>query len=306
MQRITANPGGQIQPSIYGDWIVWADNRVGLQLDLWGFNLNRGLEVQLTDTTQDDARPLVSGNWVVYTDDRVSEDQVNLRLLDLTSYATVQLSNFESAKMDPSVASGKLVWVDGRSGEDRVRIADLPNLQPVFDNNNTVPVTDEMVTLQGDAFTLLELWNRQAGVMEIRRYTALVPSPVAEAAIWTGAASGTNFALEAGTFLWVEFDDTRILDLGRTGCDPVDLPVGISALGLTCFPDGFTAYQAIDDLGAGNVNALRVLDAKSGRWSVASLLATGEPLGENFAIPRVGVLLLDMAAPVSQWQPGGE
>jgi hypothetical protein len=134
----------------------------------------------------------------------------------------------------------------------------------------------------------------------------LVPAPIAEAATWTGAATGTNFALQAGTFLWVEFDDTRILDLGHASCDPVDLPLGVSALGLTCFPDGFTAYQAISDLGAANVNALRVLDSKTGRWSVASVLPTGEALGEDFDIPRVGVLLLDMAAPVNQWQPGGE
>jgi len=302
--RITSDPTGQIQPAIYDQWIVWADNRQGLQLDLWGFNLKRGVEVQLTATPQDESQPFLSGKWVAYTDDRADPDRPNLRLLDLDSLATVQLTNFESTKIGPSVASGKLVWVDGRSGDDRVRIAALPDLQPVFDNNNAVVVTDAMVALKGDAFALLELWNREAGVTEIRRYTSLVPTPVAEAATWAGSPTGTNFALEAGSFLWVEFDSTRILDLGHADCGPVDLPAGISALGLACFPDDFSAYEAIADLGPANVNALRVLNSATGRWLVAAVHASGNVFGEDFEIPRVGVLLLDLSAPVSQWQPG--
>ena len=68
-----------------------------------------------------------------------------------------------------------------------------------------------MVGEQSDAFSLLELWNREAGVSEIRRYTSLLPAPVAETATWSGSATGTNFGLEAGEFLWVEFEENRIL-----------------------------------------------------------------------------------------------
>jgi beta propeller repeat protein len=304
VRRITTNAGGQIQPTIFDDWIVWADNRAGLQLDLFGFNLRRGVEAQLTATPQDEASPSLAGDWVAYTDDKANEDEVDLRLLDLTSLASVQLTNFESTKSGPSLAAGKLVWVDGRTGVDRVRIADMPDLQPVFDNNNAIVVTGTMVTEQHDAYTLLELWNREAGVTEVRRYSSLLPTPVSEAATWDGAASGTNFALEAGAFLWVEFGGNRILDLGNTDCSAVDLPAGVSALALTCFPDEFSAYRAIREIGASNVKALRALDARSGRWSVATVSPAGEPFGEDFAIPRVGVLLIDMQAPVAQWRPG--
>lgn len=303
-RRITSNPAGQIQPAIFDDWIVWADNRSGLQLDLYGFNLKRGVELPLTATPQDEAWPFVNGDWVVYTDDKANEDKVDLKLLDLTSLASVQLTNFESRKAAPGIASGKLVWIDGRTGNDRVRVADLPDLQPVFDNNNAVVVTDAMAGEIGDAFTLLTLWNREAGVNEVRRYSALLPSPTSETAQWTGVPGGANFALESGDFLWVEFDTERILDLGAAACSPVDVPAGISTVSLTCFPDGYTAYKAVQDLGVDNVKALRLLNAKAGRWSVATVLPTGVPLGEDFMIPRVSVLLLDMQAPVAQWVPG--
>lgn len=305
VQRITNDPGGQIQPTLSGNWIVWADNRAGLQLDLYGYNLKRGVEIPLTATAQDESVPYISGGWVVYTDDKASASEPDLKLLSLDSLASVQLTNYRSGKSGPSIASGKLVWADDRTGNGRVRIADLPDLQPVFDNNNLVVVTDNMVAEQGDAFTLLGLWNAEAGVNELRRYTTLLPSPVSESATWSGsAASGTNFPLVEGEFLWVEFDSMQILDLGDAGCAPVDLPVGTSSLALTCFPDGFTAFEAIQDLGPANVKAMRLLDSRNGRWSVATVLPTGELRGEDFAIPRVGVLLLDLQAPVAQWTPG--
>ena len=310
VQRITSNPAGQIQPTLYEHWVVWADNRNGLQLDLWGYNLKRGVELQLTDTPQDESQPFSQGKWVVYTDDRANEDLPALRLLDLDSLSTVQLTNFESMKSAPAIAAGQLIWTDARSGDERIRIAELPSLQPVFDNNNAVVITAEMVANQVDAFTLLELWNREADVTRIARYTSLLPAPVEESASWSGSAAvGTNFALQPGGFLWVEFDNARVLDLGAAECDPVDLPSGVSALASSCFPDSYSAFDVLRDLGS-DINAIRLLDSRSGRWAVARTLATGEIIGEDFAIPRVGLVLLDLDAPVNQWQPatlgGGE
>ncbi|MFQ5514852.1 MAG: hypothetical protein ACE5FG_10460 [Myxococcota bacterium] len=303
VRRITQDPGGQIQPTIDDQWIVWADNRAGLQLDLYGFNLKRGVEVQLTDTPQDEARPAANAGWVVYTDDLADGTNVDLRLLYLPSLASLQLTNFESEKQKPSLASGRLVWVDKRSGDERVMVGSVPDLQPVFDNNSAVVVTADMAALHGDAFSLLELWQAEAGVTQLSRFTNLLPTPVSETASWSASATGDNFPLVPGSFLWVEFGDSEILDLGHESCGAVDLAAGISALSYTCFPDRYTAYQAIRELGIANVNAIRVLDSSTGRWTVASVSA-GNLIGENFTIPRVTVVLLDLKAARPQWTPG--
>lgn len=304
VQRITDNPGGQIQPAIYGHWIVWADNRVGSQLDLFGFNLKRGVEIQLTDTPFDESRPYIGGEWVAYTEDSPGGLNRNLRLLNLNNLASVQATNIESPKDRPAFGSTKLVWTDQGSGEDRVLFGTLPDLQPVFDNRNTVAVTAGMVNFLGDAFSLLELWNQEAGVAEITRYTSLLPTPVAETAVWNGVqATGSNFALQEGGFLWVKFDDTQILDLGQNACSGVALAAGVNAFSYTCFPDGYSAYDLIRELGVGAVNAVRALDSDTGQWTVASV-ADGRPVGEDFDIPTISVMMLDMAQTVPSFTPG--
>lgn len=304
--RITNDPAAQIQPTIFEHWIVWADNRAGSQLDLYGFNLKRGVEVQITDTPQNEARPHLNGRWLAYTEDSTGAGNENLRLLHLSNLAVVQLTNMATAKDKPSTASGKLVWQDRIGHRDRILAGSLPDLQPVFENANVVAVTPGMVAFQHDAFTLLELWNAHAGVTEITRYTSLLPTPVAQAALWqSGAPSGDNFPLQAGGLLWVTFESGRTLELGSDACDPIDLSAGVNAFSYGCFPDRYSAYQLIREIGLSNVNAIRVLDSESGRWVVASV-ADGEPVGADFEIPRVAAVFIDMNVPIAQWQPGQE
>ena len=148
------------------------------------------------------------------------------------------------------MASSTLVWVDLRSGHHQVMAGPVPDLQPVFNNRNTVAVTRGMIDTQADAYTLLGLWNAQAGVSEITRYTSLLPQPVAESATWSsGGPVGTNFALEAGSFLWVRFNDEKILDLGQSSCTALSLAAGINVFSYACFPDSYSAYRLILELG---------------------------------------------------------
>jgi beta propeller repeat protein len=303
LRRVTVNPAGQYWPAISDEWIVWSDNR-STQLDLYGFNRVRGTEVRLTQTPENERRPHVNGKWVAYEEDAGGASNVNIRLLSLANLASAQLTNYRSLKELPSTASGRLVWVDSRSGVRQAMIGDLPDLQPVFDNRNMVAVTPGMVAHLQDAYQLLTVWNREAGITEITRYTALLPQPAAESVSWVaGAPAGGNFTLVPGTFLWVKFGDTKILDLGTTDCAPLDLGAGASVFGYSCFPDRFSAYRLIRQLGAATVKAVRLLDAETGRWTVASVTG-GLIAGEDFPIPRIAVLMLDLNAPVTGWRPG--
>ncbi len=55
-------------------------------------------------------------------------------------------------------------------------------------------------------------------------------------------------------------------------------------------------------MGAGNVNAVRLLDAYSGRWRAVEV-EDGSLVGADFPIPEVALLLVDLEAPVTQWRP---
>lgn len=303
VSRITDNPAGQYYPVIYEQWIIWADNR-NTQFDLYGYNLLRDAEIQLTSTPEDEKRPKVIGEWVVYSEDSAGELNTNLRMLSLSNLAAIQLTNIESEKEKPSTASGKLIWTDSRNGVKQIMIGSIPDLYPVFNNQNTVAVTEGMVSNLQDAYTLLGLWNTEAGVAAITKYTSLIPTVVSETATWdSGQPAGNNFNLEAGSFLWVRFDQAHILDLGQGACSHIDLVSGINVFSYTCFPDQYTAYKLIREIGEDKINALRILDSDTGRWLVVSVV-NDKIAGENFNIPRIAVVMMDMKTSINSWKPG--
>jgi beta propeller repeat protein len=299
--RITSDSGAQHHPVIDRHWIVWGDTRSGAQNDLYGFNLKRGAEIQLTDTPEDEVRPCINGEWVVYTEDSSGPLTNNIRMLSFASLSQLQLTNGPSAKDRACMTSGHIIWEDGA----RVLSGALPNVQPVYNNRTPVVVTPEMVAYQQDAFTLLSVWNRDGSVSEVTRYVTLGPNPVTETATWNGSAAvGDNFPLQAGDFLWIRFRARNVLDLGGGGKDPVDLVAGSNILSACFFPDKYTSYRLVESLGVANVNTAHILDSASGKWQATSVV-NGNIIGDNFPIPRVAVVMLDLKNPVTNWIPDG-
>ncbi len=303
-RRITDDPGGQYHPVIFDHWIVWQDNRHG-QSDLYGYNLKRGVEVRLTNTPEDETHPAITGSWVVYVEDSAGESLRNLRLLHLDNLASVQLTNLASAKENPAVADGRVIWIDRPEGDiGKVMAGTLPDLQAVFNNHNTVVVTGGMVDTRKDAYGLLSHWHRQAGVVAVRRYAQLLPTLVTETASWSNdGPAGDNFSLREGDFIWVRFHDARILDLGRKGCAAIDLVDGVNVISYSCFPDGYTAYQLVRELGPANINTLRVLDSRGGQWRSA-VVVNGALIGEDFPIMPLSVIMIDSRGDHAGWIPG--
>ncbi|WP_372846717.1 hypothetical protein, partial [Pontiella sp.] len=147
-----------------------------------------------------------------------------------------------------------------------------------------------------------ERWNSAVGVTEISRFTSMVPNLVQETASWSGGATGDNFPLVEGDFLWVRFGDAYVADMGASSLESIDLQAGVNVVSLTDFPQPCTAHRLMRGLGLGNVRALRMLDPASGRWFAAEV-RQGELLGYDFAIPASAVLLVDMRQAVNDWRP---
>jgi beta propeller repeat protein len=302
MRRITTNNFGQYHPVIFNNWIAWQDAR-NIEVDIYGFDLLRNAEVRITSTPENETRPYLDGPWLACQEDSLGPLTSNVRLIHLPSLRAVPLTRTLTLKDRPALAAGKAVWLDTSNNLSSVLAADMPSLQAVFQDRNAVAVTDAMAAYQQNAYALLTLWNAQAGVQEITHYASLVPQVVAETAYWSnGAPAGPNFTLASGGFLWIKFADQRVVELGLNTDAALNLSTGANVFSYAHFPNDYSAYQLLNQLGPANVHAVRMLDSQSGVWTVAEV-QNGRPAGRDFAIPNVAVLMLDMASPVNNFKP---
>jgi beta propeller repeat protein len=301
-RRITTNTFGQYHPVIYNNWIAWQDNRNG-EVDIYGFDLLRNTELAITHTTENETRPFLDGPWLLCQEDSLGALTANVRLIHMPSLNAVPITRTATIKDRPAMAGGKVVWLDTQNNQASVVVADLPSLQGVFQNRNCVAITAATTNYFADAFSLLTAWHTQVGVQEMTYYSVLVPQIVSATAYWTnGAPAGQNFALTADSFLWIKFANARVLDLGINSPGPLNLPSGVSVFSYAGFPSGYTAFQFLNQLGVSNGRAVRMLDAEAGCWRVAEI-QNGRPVGDDFPIPRVAVLMLDLANPVNPFTP---
>ena len=301
VQRITTNTFGQYNPVIYNNWIVWQDNR-NTEMDLYGFDLLRNAEVRLTSTAENESLPRINGPWVVCLEDSLGPQTGNGRLIHLPSLATIPVTHSTTLKTSMALAEGQAVWLETVTNQSRVLAAALPSLQPVFADHNAVVVTPAMVANAQNAFGLLSLWGTN-GVQALTTYSQLVPQVVSQTAMLSnGVPTGQNFTLVAGSSLWVSFGGGGVLDLGLNNAAALNLAAGANAFGYTLFPDGCSAYQLLNQLGLNNAQAVRMLDSQSGLWRVAEVL-NGVVVGDDFPIPTVAVLMVELANPVSHFTP---
>jgi hypothetical protein len=215
----------------------------------------------------------------------------------------VPLTRTVTLKDRPALANGKVVWLDTANNLSRVLAADVPSLQAVFQNRNTVVVTDAMAAYQQNAYALLTLWHAQAGVQEITHYASLVPQVASETVSWAnGAPTGPNFTLSPGSFLWIKFAGSQVVDLGLNSPGPMDLAAGANVLSYAGFPSQYSAFQLLNQLGLANARAVRMLDSESGQWVVAEVIDS-RLAGSDFQIPRVAVLMLDLVNPINSFMP---
>ena len=179
----------------------------------------------------------------------------------------------------------------------------LPGLQAVMTSSNALVVSAGLVNRYGSAFDLLRGWGGGSGVQKVSLYQSIEPLVVKSAEYGGGTPTGDDFALTAGSFLWVEFSGANLIDLGKSETDSIDLAAGMNMLSYTGFPVGYSAYDFVSSLGATKVRGLRLYDAFSGLWRAVELDEAGLPTGPNFTIPRSAMVLVEMREAVSDIDP---
>jgi len=302
VQRITNNTFGQNNPTIHGDTIAWQDNRAG-QVDIWIRDLRRSIAEQITATTYNETNPQLDGNWLLFSQDSLGSGTENIELYDLQAGNQIALTRATRKHLLGGLGHGFGSWIEVAEGKRTLIVSRLPGLQAVMTSSNALVVSAGLVNRYGSAFDLLRGWGGGSGVQKVSLYQSIEPLVVKSAEYGGGNPTGDDFALTAGSFLWVEFSGANLIDLGNSETDSIDLAAGMNMLSYTGFPVGYSAYDFVSSLGATKVRGLRLYDAFSGLWRAVELDEAGLPTGPNFTIPRSAMVLVEMREAVSDIDP---
>ena len=66
--RITSNESNQTEPAIYGDIIVWQDDRNG-NSDIYMYDLSISTETQISTNESNQSEPAIYGDKIVWVDE---------------------------------------------------------------------------------------------------------------------------------------------------------------------------------------------------------------------------------------------
>lgn len=115
--QITTDESMQMHPAIYGDNIVWLDNRNG-SWDIYGYNLTTYREIRINTTRPYwYHHPAIYGNKIVWMSDRNRNWEIYM--YDLSTSKETQITTNSSNSQNPAcpaINGNRIVWEDERNG----------------------------------------------------------------------------------------------------------------------------------------------------------------------------------------------
>ncbi|MFZ2498475.1 PGF-pre-PGF domain-containing protein [Methanosarcina sp.] len=133
--KITINESTQMEPAIYGNRIVWADNRNGGSRDEYGqpngnwdiymYDISTSIETQITTNNSTQWKPAIYENKIVWQDERNGNHDIYI--YDLKTSTENSISVNEANQSDPAIYGDSIVWADDRNGLPEIYMYNLPN-----------------------------------------------------------------------------------------------------------------------------------------------------------------------------------
>jgi beta propeller repeat protein len=111
-KQITTNPSNSENPAIYGNTIVWQDDRNG-NWDIYILDLSNKTQIRTTNQS-DQTDPAIYGNKVVWTDGRNGRSDIYLQ--DLATKKQTRITTRGKASM-PDIYGNRIVYVKFVQGE---------------------------------------------------------------------------------------------------------------------------------------------------------------------------------------------
>ena len=110
---VTESSGDQRCPAIYGDIVVWMDER-NFNSDIWGYSLSANQEFQITADPHGQRCPEIYEDIVVWMDNRNGYGDVYG--YNLSTSEEFQITTDPHDQSDPAIYEDIVVWVDERNG----------------------------------------------------------------------------------------------------------------------------------------------------------------------------------------------
>ena len=114
---ISVNGSSQSQaPAIWGDWIVWEDDRDSDQFQIFAYNVISGEErvIRNNSVSGNAYSPRISGNTIVWQDERWGNNDIYS--YNLSSGIETQRTSLLTDQSFPAINGTTIVWQDDRSG----------------------------------------------------------------------------------------------------------------------------------------------------------------------------------------------
>ena len=111
--QITTNLSNSEHPAIYGNTIVWQDDRNG-NWDIYIFDTSTKAQIHTTNTSNQ-TNPAIYSNKVVWQDDRNGGSDIYLQ--DLSTKKQTRVTTSGKA-YNPRINNNRIVWQDKRNGQD--------------------------------------------------------------------------------------------------------------------------------------------------------------------------------------------
>ncbi|WP_440945131.1 hypothetical protein ACSAZL_13315 [Methanosarcina sp. T3] len=120
--QITTNESNQSRPAIYGDRIVWTDDRNG-NYDIYMYNISTSTETQITTSESNQSEPAIYGDRIVWTDDR--NGNKDIYMFNISTSTETQITTNESNQSGPAIYGNRIVWTDERNRDEDAYTLDI-------------------------------------------------------------------------------------------------------------------------------------------------------------------------------------
>jgi TolB protein len=113
--QVTSNMAAQVNPDVYGDRIVWQDERNG-NWDIYMYAPRVNLwqpEIQITTSQGNDIHPKIFKDIIVYQSDR--NGNWDIYIYNITSKVEIQITTDTAMQSNPAIYGNTIVWQDARN-----------------------------------------------------------------------------------------------------------------------------------------------------------------------------------------------